>query len=185
MKHEIVLGGFGGQGIKVISTVLAHAAHLAGKQAMMYNIYAAAIRGGPIFCTVLVADEEILGGPTTTTPTAVLAMDPHTVTVYAPTLRPGGVLVLNSSLVSQPPPRADLTVVCVPTNAIAEALGDMRYTGMVGLGALIAATGVVPLEAVHGCLEQILPPYRHHTIATNMEALRRGAACTDSPPPAP
>ncbi len=180
MKHEIILGGFGGQGIKVISTLLAQAAHHAGKQAMMYNIYAAAIRGGPIFCTVIVADEVILGAPTTTAPTAVLAMDPYSVTVYEPTIRPGGTLVVNASLVSQPPTRDDINVVLVPTNAIAEELGDIKYTGMVGLGALIAHTGVVSPADVRACLEQILPPYRHHMIPANEEALRRGAACVGS-----
>lgn len=177
MKHEIILGGFGGQGVKVLSTVLAQAAHQTGKRAMMYNIYAAAIRGGPIFCTVVVSDDEIIGAPTSITPTAVLAMDPNTVTVYEDALQPGGTLVINSSLVTHTPQRRDISVVPVPTNEIAEEIGDMKYTGMVGLGALIAHTKVVPFEAVRHCLEQILPPYRHHMIPANEQALRRGAAC--------
>ena len=180
MKHEIILGGFGGQGVKVIATLLAQAAHHDGKQAMMYNIYAAAIRGGPIYCSVLVSDHEILGGPTTTAPTAVLAMDPNTVQVYEDALRPGGTLVVNASLVTDPPRREDLNVVPVPTNEIAEDIGDMRYTGMVGLGALAAHTGVVSLEAIRSCLEEILPSYRHHMIPDNEQALRRGAACVGS-----
>jgi 2-oxoglutarate ferredoxin oxidoreductase subunit gamma len=177
MRHDIILGGFGGQGVKVIGSLLAHAAHHDGKHAMMYNIYAAAIRGGPIFCTVIVADTEIAGGPTTTAPTAVLAMDPNTVDVYEPVIRAGGTLVVNSSLVPRPPTRADLEVVLVPTNEIAEALGDMKYTGMVGLGALIEATGAVSLAAVRSSLEKTLPSYRHAMIPANIEALRRGAAC--------
>lgn len=180
MKHEIVLGGFGGQGVKVIATLLAQAAHHDGKQAMMYNIYAASIRGGPIYCTVLVSEEKILGGPTTTAPTAVLAMDPNTVRVYEDTLQPGGTLVVNSTLVAEAPRRQDLNVVLVPTNEIAEEIGDMRYTGMVGLGALTAHTGVVSLEAIGSCLEEILPSYRHHMIPANVQALRRGAACVGS-----
>ena len=110
MTHEIVLGGFGGQGVKVIATLLAQAAHHDGKQAMMYNIYAAAIRGGPIYCTVRVSNEAILGGPTTTTPTAVLAMDPNTVQVYEDTLQPGGTLVVNSTLVADAPRREDINM---------------------------------------------------------------------------
>ncbi len=180
MTHEIVLGGFGGQGIKVIATLLAQAAHHDGKQAMMYNIYAAAIRGGPIYCTVRVSNEAILGGPTTTTPTAVLAMDPNTVQVYEDTLQPGGTLVVNSTLVADAPRREDINIVSVPTNEIAEEIGDMKYTGMVALGALAAHTGVVSLEAIGSCLEEILPPYRHHMIPANEQALRRGAACVGS-----
>jgi 2-oxoglutarate ferredoxin oxidoreductase subunit gamma len=188
--HEVILGGFGGQGVKVISSLLAQAAHGDGKHAIMYNIYAAAIRGGPIFCTVIVADTPIAGGPTTTRPTAVLAMDPNTVQVYAPVIRPGGTLVINSSLVPDRPDRNDLQVVLVPTNEIADAIGDMRYTGMVGLGALIEGTGVVTLGAVRASLERTLPPYRHHMIPDNLEALRRGAArvgaaAPSTPPAAP
>lgn len=181
MRHEIILGGFGGQGMKVIGSLLAQAVHQAGKHATMYNIYAAAIRGGPIFCTVIVSDEPIVGGPTTTSPTAVLAMDENTVEVYEPVIRPGGTLVVNSSLVGRQPKRDDINVVMVPTNEIAEELGDVKFTGMVGLGALIAHTGVVPLEAIRSCLERTLPPYRHHMIPANEAALRRGAECGRSP----
>ncbi|MDP6706510.1 MAG: 2-oxoacid:acceptor oxidoreductase family protein [Alphaproteobacteria bacterium] len=180
MTHEIILGGFGGQGVKVIATLLAQAAHRDGSQAMMYNIYAAAIRGGPIYCTVRVSDEAILGGPTTTAPTAVLAMDPDTIAVYEDAVQPDGTLVFNSSLVKLPPRRQDLNLVAVPTNEIAEEIGDMRYTGMVGLGALAAHTGVVSLEAIRSCLEEILPSYRHHMIPDNEQAIRRGAACVGS-----
>lgn len=183
MRHDIILGGFGGQGIKVIASLLAQAAHHDGKHAMMYNIYAAAIRGGPIFCTVLVADEPLAGGPTTTAPTAVLAMDPNTVAVYEPTIRPGGLLVVNTSLVPEPPVRTDIAIVTVPTNEIAEELGDIRYAGMVGLGALIGGTDVVTLEAVRSCLEKTLPSYRHHMIPANLQALQRGAECARSVAP--
>ena len=176
-RHEIVLGGFGGQGIKVIASLLGQAVHAAGGHAMMYNIYAAAIRGGPIFCTVVAGDGSLTGGPTTTRPTAVLAMDPNTVDVYGPAIQPGGVLVVNSSLDPRRPERPDLTTVLVPTNQIAEELGDIKYTGMVGLGALIEATGVVSFDAVGRCLRQTLPAYRHHTIPANEQALCRGAAC--------
>lgn len=175
--HEIVLGGFGGQGVKVIASLLAQAAHHDGHHAAMYNIYAAAIRGGPIFCTVLVDDVPLRGGPVTTKPTAVLAMDPNTVAVYGPTIRPGGVLVVNTSLVSDTPPFEGITVVNVPTNEIAEQIGDIRYAGMVGLGALIGGTRVVTFEAVKTCLESTLPSYRHHMIPANLTALERGAEC--------
>jgi 2-oxoglutarate ferredoxin oxidoreductase subunit gamma len=183
-RHEIILGGFGGQGIKVIASLLAQAAHAAGRQAMMYNIYAAAIRGGPIFCTVVAGDGPLAGAPTTTHPTAVLAMDPNTVDVYGPAIAPGGVLVVNSSLDPRRPGRSDLVTVLVPTNQIAEDLGDIKYTGMVGLGALIEATGVVSFDAVSRCLRQTLPAYRHHTIPANEQALRRGAACVALAAPA-
>jgi 2-oxoglutarate ferredoxin oxidoreductase subunit gamma len=177
MKHEIVLGGFGGQGVKVIASLLAQAAHQDGRHAAMYNIYAAAIRGGPIFCTVLVDDVALSGGPVTTKPTAVLAMDPNTVSVYGPTIPPGGVLVVNTSLVADAPVLEHVTVVTVPTNEIAEAIGDIRYAGMVGLGALIGGTRVVSFDAVKRCLETTLPSYRHHMIPANLAALERGAEC--------
>lgn len=180
MTHEIILGGFGGQGVKIIASLLAQAAHQDGKHAMMYNIYAAAIRGGPIFCTVRVSDTPLTGGPTTTAPTAVLAMDPNTVAVYEPAIVAGGLLVINSSLVAESPVRDDITVVRVPTNEIAESLGDIRYTGMVGLGALIGGTQVVTLDALRSCLEGTLPSYRHATIPANVQALQRGGECSAS-----
>lgn len=175
MRHEIILGGFGGQGVKVLAALLARAADHVGKHAAMYNIYAAAIRGGPIFCTVVVDDEPLQCAPTTIRPTAVLAMDGNTVEMYGPVITPGGVLVTNTSLRAPNPGRSDIRVVKVPTTAVAEALGDVKYTGMVALGALVAATGVVPPDAVPACLAQTLPAYRHGMIAANEAALGRGA----------
>jgi len=177
VTHEIILGGFGGQGVKVIASLLAQAAHHDGKHAAMYNIYAAAIRGGPIFCTVLVSDGPLAGGPVTAAPTAVLAMDPNTVSAYGPVIRPGGLLVVNRSLVPESSVRSDIAIVTVATNEIAEEIGDIRYAGMVGLGALIGGTAVVSLDAVRSCLEKTLPSYRHHMIPANLQALQRGAKC--------
>lgn len=177
MRHEIVLGGFGGQGIKVIGALLAQGVHRTGRQVALYTIYAAAIRGGPIFCTVIADEQPLLGAPTTTSPTAVLAMDPNTVGVYGPVLRPGGVLVVNTSLAAPPSKRTDVVVVGVPTSEIAEELGDIRYASMVALGALAEAAGVVSLEALHAVLEDLLPAHRRHMAAGNQEALRRGARC--------
>ena len=76
MTHEIILGGFGGQGLKVISSLLAQAAHQAGKHASMYNIYAAAIRGGPIFFTVIVVEGAVQRGPAATAPPAAVPSSP-------------------------------------------------------------------------------------------------------------
>jgi 2-oxoglutarate ferredoxin oxidoreductase subunit gamma len=110
-------------------------------------------------------------------------MDPNTVAVYGPTVRPGGLLVVNSSLAPESSPRTDISIVTVPTNEIAEAIGDIRYAGMVGLGALIGGTGVVGLDAVRACLESTLPSYRHHMIPANVMALSRGAECAGRPAP--
>jgi 2-oxoglutarate ferredoxin oxidoreductase subunit gamma len=95
---------------------------------------------------------------------------------YGPAIRPGGVLVVNSSL--DPRHRSVRTSRrCWSANQIAEEVGDIKYTGMVGLGALIEATGVVSFDAVSRCLRGTLPAYRHHTIPANEQALRRGVAC--------
>jgi len=135
--EELVIAGFGGQGALSMGQLVAYAAMTEGKEVSWMPSYGPEMRGGTANCTVIISDEEI-GSPLVQYSSAVVAMNLPSLDKYEYELKPGGVLVLNQSMVSREPVRKDVLVVRVPGNEIAEELGDRRMTNMVLLGALLA-----------------------------------------------
>jgi 2-oxoglutarate ferredoxin oxidoreductase subunit gamma len=174
MQTEIVVAGFGGQGVLFTGQLLAYAALDEGKETTWIPSYGPEMRGGTANCTVIVADEEI-GSPMVRNPMAVIAMNLPSLDKYEPLVRPGGVLVINSSIISREAVRTDIQVLRVPGNEIAEELGDKRMTNMVLLGALLSALPVLPVEAIERALAAHLPERHHRLLPLNYRALREGA----------
>ncbi|MCG3212453.1 MAG: Pyruvate synthase subunit PorC [Anaerolineae bacterium] len=174
MQTEIVIAGFGGQGILFAGQILARAAMALGRNVTWLPSYGPEMRGGTANVTVIISDEEI-GSPLTPQPQAVLVFNLPSLQKYEPLVKPGGVLVVNSSLIDQPVQRTDITVAPVPANDIALQLGSDKAANMVMLGALVAATDVLPLESVAEALREYLAAHGHAALSADEAALRRGA----------
>lgn len=174
MQTEIVVAGFGGQGVLFAGQVVAYAAMDNGLEVTWIPSYGPEMRGGTANCTVIVSDEEI-GSPLVAHPAVVIAMNLPSLDKYEPMVREGGLLVVNASLVDRSPTRTDIHWVMVPGNEIAEELGDRRMTNMVLLGAMLANVTLLPLEAVEKSLREHLPERHHKLLPTNYKALREGA----------
>lgn len=174
MQTEILIAGFGGQGVLFGGQLLAYAAMDEGKQVTWIPSYGPEMRGGTANCTVIIADEEI-GSPLVQFPQAMILMNLPSLDKYERELRPGGLLVLNSSLIAKEPSRADIRVARVPGNEIAESVGDRRMTNMVLLGALLANLPVLPIEAVEKSLAAHLPARHQRLLPANFQCLQRGA----------
>jgi 2-oxoglutarate ferredoxin oxidoreductase subunit gamma len=182
MHLETIIAGFGGQGSLFAGQLLAYAALDAGKHVTWIPSYGPEMRGGTAHCTVIVSDDPI-GSPLIRRPSAVIALNLPSFEKYEPLVRPDGVLVYNSSLVDATPSRQDIRYVASPANAIAEELGNVRQANVALLGALLAATGVLPLAAVEQALDDHLSERQRKYLETNKEALRRGAAAVAEPQP--
>jgi 2-oxoglutarate ferredoxin oxidoreductase subunit gamma len=174
MQTEIILAGFGGQGILFAGQLLAYAAMDAGREVTWIPSYGPEMRGGTANCTVILSDEEI-GAPTVRHPKAALVFNLPSLDKYEPEVVAGGVLVANASLINRGFLRSDLSAVMLPANEIAETLGDKRMTNMVMLGALLERLPVLPIQAVEKALQNHLPVRHKHLLEMNFEALRRGA----------
>jgi len=173
MQTEIILAGFGGQGILFAGQLLAYAAMDAGKNVTWIPSYGPEMRGGTANCTVIVADEEI-GSPTVRNPQAALVFNLPSFDKYESLVVPGGVLIANASLVNRGVQRSDLQSVLIPANEIAEGLGNRRLTNMVMLGAMFEKLPVLPLDAVEKALEDHIPDRHKHLLPLNIKALREG-----------
>jgi len=180
MQTEIIIAGFGGQGVLFGGQLLAYAAMDEGCEVTWIPSYGPEMRGGTANCTVIIANEEI-GSPLVHFPTAVIAMNLPSLDKYEPSLKPGGVLVINASIVNRAVTRTDIRSVIIPGNEIAESLGDRRMTNMVLLGGLLANLPVLSLEAVAHALQAHLPARHQRLLPLNIQALRRGAEYVAAP----
>ncbi len=174
MYQDVMIAGFGGQGVLVAGKLLAYAGMLEGKHVTWFPSYGAEIRGGTANCTVIIASEEI-GSPVVQHPSAMLIFNEASFKKFETRIKQGGHLFLNTSLVQAPSTRFDITRIEVRANDIAEELGDIRVSNMVMLGAFLRITGVVALDSVLSALKQVLPARRHSLIPLNENALKRGA----------
>ncbi len=173
MQTEIIIAGFGGQGVLFAGQVLAYAAMDAGKEVTWIPSYGPEMRGGTANCTVIISDEEI-GSPLVRHPRGVIALNLPSADKYERLVAPGGVLVGNQSLIDHPFSRTDITHVQVLANELAEQIGDRRLTNMVCLGALLALMPVIPLEAIEKALENHLPERHKRLLPANFQALQAG-----------
>lgn len=174
MQTEIVIAGFGGQGVLFAGQVLAYAAMDDGKEVTWIPSYGPEMRGGTANCTVVIADEEI-GSPIVRNPQAVIAMNQPSTEKYVPLVRENGLLIVNSSLVEQIVERSDLQILYVPANEIAESIGDKRMATIVMVGALLTTIPVLTIESIESTLQEHLPERHKKLLPLNFEALRTGA----------
>jgi len=172
--HEIIIAGFGGQGVMSMGQLLTYAGMLEGKHVSFIPSYGPEMRGGTANCAVVVSDEEI-GSPIVTEPNCVIAMNLPSLKKFEPTLVPGGLLLINSSLIKEESSRKDIRVCRIAVNELAAELGNDKVANMVMLGAFLGATGVVAIDSVVESLKKVLPERRHNLIPLNKKALELGA----------
>jgi len=174
VQTEIVIAGFGGQGVLFAGQVLAYAAMDNNLEVTWIPSYGPEMRGGTANCTVILADDAI-GSPLVRNPKAAIVLNLPSLEKYEPLVVPGGVLIANASLINRGPQRTDIQSVFIPVNEIAESLGDKRLTNMVALGALLTLLPILPLEAIERALRDHLPERHKRLLPVNYQALKQGA----------
>jgi len=174
MYQDVVIAGFGGQGVLLVGKLLAYAGMLEGKHVTWMPSYGAEIRGGTANCTVIISSDEI-GTPVVRNPSALMIFNEASFNKFENRIKINGTLFLNTSLVHGVVTRKDVARIELKANDIAEHLGDIRVANMVMLGTFLQKTGVVSLESVLAALKHVLPLRRHVLIPINEKALKRGA----------
>jgi len=175
LHHELIIAGFGGQGVLKMGQTLAEAALREGREVVWTPAYGPEMRGGPAFCTVIISTTPI-GAPVVAQADTVIIMDRPSLAKYQSQVRPGGTILINSSLVDPDQARKDRRCVAIRANHIAEELGETLIVNMVMLGAFLELTHLVKPESVVQALSEALPERRHHLIPLNEKALAAGAA---------
>jgi 2-oxoglutarate ferredoxin oxidoreductase subunit gamma len=173
MQTEIMIAGFGGQGILFAGQLMAYAAMDSGHEVTWIPSYGPEMRGGTANCTVIIADEDI-GSPTVRNPKAVMAFNLPSFDKYEPLVSAGGVMIANASMINRDFERQDISKVMIPADEIAESLGNRRMANMVMLGALLGELPVLSVETIEKALADHLPERHKHLLNLNYQALQKG-----------
>ena len=171
--EKSLFAGFGGQGIITLGQIWVYFAMQEGKNVTFFPFYGAEKRGGIARASVIVSDGEI-DSPLVTVPDSVLVMNSDSLPLCEGTLKSGGLMLINSTLVKESPKRTDIKVVNVEASAIAEKVGQLLFANMVALGALAHLTGALKLSDIDGILKKFFPPDKHKFVPLNAEAIRAG-----------
>ncbi len=174
MHEEIIISGFGGQGVLFAGQLLAYAGLEEGRHVTWIPSYGPEMRGGTAHCTVIISDIEI-GSPLVRHPSAAVVMNPPSFDKYAETVKTGGVLVLDSDLIGKRSERTDINQIVLPAKTIATELGLVQVANLVMLGALVEATGIVRFETLDQVIAEHLSARRREALEANRQALRLGA----------
>jgi len=174
MLHEIMIAGFGGQGVMSMGQLIAYSGMIEEKQVSWLPSYGPEQRGGTANVSVIVSDEEV-GSPVISRPTVAIVLNKPSFDKFEPMVAPGGVLIINSSMVKQKTSRTDIRVIEVPASEIASELGEPMVANTVILGAVLEVTKAVSTESVIESLKKVLSERKQHLIPINKAALEKGA----------
>jgi len=178
MTSEIIISGFGGQGVMAIGKTLAEAALFEGLNVSWLPSYGPEMRGGTANCSVVMSTEPI-GSPVVLEPNQLIAMSKPALLKFEDDVVQGGVILINSSIVELKVNRADVRACYVPCNELAAELGNSKVANMVMLGAYLEATGLLKVATIQAMLVRMFSGPKAKLINLNMEALKRGASCVD------
>jgi 2-oxoglutarate ferredoxin oxidoreductase subunit gamma len=173
MKHELLAAGFGGQGILSMGMTLAYAGMIEGKEISWMPSYGPEMRGGTANCITIVSDTKI-SSPIITTFDTVVALNQPSVDKFEHAVKPGGLMVFDSTSILTPPTRTDIQVLALPASQEAVALKNIKIMNMIVLGAFIGRTQVVHIDSIMKALREVLPERYHHLLPVNEQALKRG-----------
>ena len=176
MTNELIIAGFGGQGVLLMGEIIAQAGMIEDKNVSWLPSYGPEMRGGTANCCVIVSSDPV-GSPVVTEADAAIVMNKPSLDKFENAVKPGGKLFVNSSLIDKQPTRTDITVISVPANDIAAKLGNLRVANMVMLGAFIASSEALSKASIIEATEAALGKGKAHLIPVNEAALDEGAKC--------
>jgi len=175
LYEEVVIAGFGGQGVILAGKLLAQAAMRAGREVTYMPAYGAEVRGGTANCMVVISDRQI-ACPVVSAPNSLVICNKASLAKFAPRLKPGGLMIFNQSLIqSTPAAHESVEVVGVPAEELALQAGSPKSANMVMLGAYLQKRALLSIEQAAQALPDVLAERYHKMIPVNTEALRRGA----------
>lgn len=170
---EIILAGFGGQGILFAGKILAHAAMIKNKHISWLPSYGPEMRGGTANCSVIISDESI-GSPISLSPNILIAMNRPSLDKFENDVVKGGTIIIDSSLVDRKAQRNDVNAFYINATETAEALNVKKLANMIILGAMIKNTGLFSIDEINKTINSIIPDSKADLRKLNMQAMMAG-----------
>ena len=172
-ENQIVIAGFGGQGLLFSGKVLAYAGMMEGRYLSWLPSYGPEMRGGTANCNVILSDREI-GSPIVTRPDILMVMNGPSLDKFEKDVQPGGKIFIDSSLITRKVEHTDVQAYYIPATAMAREMGAPGLANMVLLGALVKATGCVTDDGLDAGLIKVIPARKADMLEINRKALKAG-----------
>jgi 2-oxoglutarate ferredoxin oxidoreductase subunit gamma len=173
LTEKSFFAGLGGQGIISLGQIWVYCAMKEGKNVTFFPFYGAEKRGGIARAGVIVSDTEI-ASPLVTVPDSALVMNADSLPLCESSVKNGGLLVINSSLVKEEPKRKDIRISKIDATDIAEKIGSAKFANMVAMGAIARLTNALRLAEIETILKEFFPPDKHKFLPLNVEAIKAG-----------
>ena len=173
MEKNIIIAGFGGQGILLAGEILANAFMIEGKKVTWFPCYGAEMRGGTVNCEVVTSETDV-SSVNKKDADFIIALNQLSFDKFLPMLKKGGCMIANSSLVGEIRSRLDVNYIFAPITNLANELGEIRITNVIALGLLAKASKLTSMETLYGAIDKVLPAHRKNLLALNLKALQAG-----------
>lgn len=180
MTHELLIAGFGGQGVLSMGMTLAYAGVVEGKEITWMPSYGPEMRGGTANCIVILSDTRISSPIVTTFDTAIVLNQPS-MDKFEHAVKPGGLLIYDSTSIIKTPTRTDIQILPIAASDEAVQLKNSRVMNMIVLGSFLERVKIVELPSVMQALREVLPERYHHLLPVNEQALKRGMELAGQP----
>ena len=175
MNERILCAGFGGQGVMSLGQLLAYAGMIENRHVTWLPSYGPEMRGGTAYCSVVISDSPVGSPIVTRNAGSVIVMNLPSLLKFEPSVVPGGLLLVNSSLIDRAPARRDIRSHAIPAGELAAECGSARAANMVMLGAYLAISRAVSMESVTTAFGKVFGEKAARLLELNVCALHRGA----------
>jgi 2-oxoglutarate ferredoxin oxidoreductase subunit gamma len=173
MTDNIIITGFGGQGILFAGKILAYAALLKGKQLSWLPSYGPEMRGGTANCHVIISDEPV-GSPIIIHPDILVSMNKPSLDKFENDVVPGGTIIYDKTLIDRKVMRDDIKAAAVDATEIASREAKASMANMIMLGALLKVTGIFTLDEIYAGVLKAVPPSKKDMAELNMKLIKEG-----------
>ncbi len=170
---QILIAGFGGQGVLFAGKLLAYKGLVSDKQVSWLPSYGPEMRGGTANCSVIISDEPV-GSPIVSKPDILVAMNLPSLQKYENDVVSGGIIIVDSTLISKKVERTDVTTYYVPATKIAKDEGFATLANMILMGKLMKASDMLGFEGIEETVKKVVPPKKANLIDINIKALKTG-----------
>ena len=173
MTKQILIAGFGGQGVLFAGKFLAYRGMLDGREVSWLPSYGPEMRGGTANCSVILSDASV-GSPIVSKPDILIVMNLPSLDKYEDAVVPGGQIFLDSTLIERAVKRTDVSVFPIPATKMASDAGIPTLANMIILGKLMKECPEIPFEGIENVLRKVVPARKPELFDLNMKALDMG-----------
>lgn len=180
MTEEIVIAGFGGQGVLSMGQILCYSGVMEDKEVSWMPSYGPEMRGGTANCIAIISDEKI-SSPILTKFDTLIALNQPSLDKFQSAVKPGGLIIYEASTIINPPTRTDVEILPIEASNEAAKMKNIKIMNMIVLGAFLKKKPLINFESAIKGLEKVLPERYHHLIPLNKEALEKGMELAEKP----